>query len=253
MEQMTPLKRSQGLMRRVREIVLDHHEGEVMEIPPVYKAILQLYSRIRSLLEGTCLLLDGRLPEEAIILGREMFSDSLYLMKLAKCESDRAALILELLNEVLAKWESLERQELSIKGLDRGNDTIIRDFVSKGRKEIEAYKQREEISERKRFGSKKQLAREYGRLDEFMDFEFANAVVHQAIIAEQVGRTSMTGDVQTISLRNLDDASLVGASGFVMKSALYAHKAVASIFAWTESQPEEIERLLAEIDALLPE
>jgi hypothetical protein len=252
MEQMTPLKRSQELMRRVREILLGHHEREEMVIPPVYRPILQLYSRMRSLLEGTCLLLDAGLPEEAIILGREMFTDSLYLMKLAKCEPDRAALILELLNEVFAKWEDLERQELSIKGLPRGNDSIIRDFVAKNRKKIEAYKQREGISERKRFGSEKQLAKEYGRLDEYLDFACANAMVHQAIFAQQTGRTFMTGDVHTISLRNPDDDSKVAGSAFVMRSALHAHKAVASIFAWTETDPDEIDGLLAEIEHLLP-
>ncbi len=36
-------------------------------------------------------------------------------------------------------------------------------------------------------------------------------------------------------------------AAFAMTSALHAHKAVASIFAWTETLPEEIDRLLEEI------
>jgi len=248
---MTRLKQSHELMRRVREIVLGHHEGEVVERTPIEYHVLIFYSRIRSLLEGACVLLDARLPEEVVILGREMFTDSLRLMEMASRESDRESLILGLVNRSLTEWENLQREALSLGVSDKREVATVLGLVAKRRKEIDAYRERHGIGQLKTFPKEKQLAKVHGRLGEYLDYAFAHRMVHRADMA-QAGRILKIGDVRAISLRNPDDDSMVAASAFVMTSALHAHKAVASIFAWTETKPEEIDRLLAEIDRLFP-
>lgn len=249
---MTRLGRSKELMRRVREIVLGHHEGEVMQMAPVDAYVLMMYSRIRSLLEGVCVLLNARLPEEAIILGREMFTDSLHLMEIASRGADRPSLILGLVSKTLTEIENLERKALGLGERDERHVRGVLAHVAKRRKEIDGYRRRHGIGQLEKLSQEKQLAKEHGRLGEYLDFEFAHRMVHVAEIA-QAGRTfKRDTEVLGIYLRNPDDDSLVAASAFVMTSALHAHKAVASIFAWTETLPEEIDQLLEEIRELLP-
>jgi hypothetical protein len=247
---MTRLEQSKELMRRVREIVLGHHEGEVMEMTPVDAYVLMMYSRIRSLLQGVCVLLNDRLPEEAIILGREMFTDSLNLMEIASREADRASL-LGLISGDCNEWEKLDCQALSLGERDE-RDVSVLEHVAKRRKEIEGYRQRHGIGPLKTLRQQKQLAKDHGRLGEYLDFVFAHRMVHRPGIA-QAGRTlKRDTEVLAMHLRNPDPDSLAPASAFVMTSALHAHKAVASIFAWTETLPEQIDRLLEEIRELFP-
>lgn len=239
-------------MGRVREIVLGHHEGEVIQTTPVAAHVLVMYSRIRSLLEGVCVLLDARLPEEATILGREMFTDSLYLMEIARREADREALILGLVSKTLIEIENLERQALSLGESDERHVSKVLEHVAKRREKIDDYRRRHGIGGLKTLRHEKQLAKQHGRLGEYLDFEYAHRMVHVAEIA-QVGRTRRTNtEVVGIYLRNPDEDFVAAASGFVMTSALHAHKAVASIFGWTETVPEEIDRLLEEIRELSP-
>lgn len=249
---MTRPERSKELMRRVREILLGHHEGEVMETTLVDAHVLMMYSRIRSLLEGVCVLLDARLPEEAIILGREMFTDSLHLMEIASRGPDRARLILRLANDTLTEMENLERQALSLRMRNKGHVEKVLDYVAKERKKIEGYRLRHGIGPPESLRHEKQLATDHGRLDEYLDFQFAHRMVHRAHMA-QAGRTRRRdAEVVGIYLRNPDDDFIAAVSAFVMTSALHAHKAVASIFAWTETQPQDIDGLVAEIEQLFP-
>jgi hypothetical protein len=249
---MTSFKQSKELMQRVRKMVLGHHEGEVIETTPVGWHVLMMYSRIRSLLEGACILLDARLPEEAIILGRQMFTDSLYLMEAARREPDRAALILGLANDTLTELENLERQALSLGLRDKSHVEGVLDRVRKRRKQIDGYRERHGIGRFERFRDEKQLAKDHGRLDEYLDFQFAHRMVHRADVA-QAGRTRRRGkEVVGIYLRNPDDDFHAAVSTFIMSSAVYAHKAAASIFGWMETSAEEMDQVLAEIEQLFP-
>lgn len=235
-------------MRRVREIVLGH-EGEVMKVTGLDAYVVMMYSRIRSLLQGVYVLLNDRLPEEATILGREMFTDSLYLMEIASREADRASLILGLRNRTLTEMEKLERQARSLGERDEP-DVRVLEHVAKGRKNIEACRQRHGIGELGTLRDQKQLARDHGRLGEYLDFQYAHRMVHVAEIA-QVGRTRRRDtEVVGMYLRNADPDFRAAVSAFAMTSALHAHKAVASILAWTEIPPEEIDGLLEEIREL---
>jgi hypothetical protein len=246
---MTRLKQSHELMRRVREMVLGHHEGEVIETTPIDAHVLILYSRVRSLLEGACVLLDARLPEEAVILGREMFTDSLHLMEIATQAPDRAPLVLGLVSKSLTEMQNLQREAASLGVSNKRDVDAVLGVLAERRKEIDAYRRRHGIGNMKSFRHEKQLASDHGRLDGYLDFAFVHRMVHRADMA-QAGRTVRTDEVVRVCLRNPDDDFLVAASAFVMTSALHAHKAVAPIFAWTETEPEEIDRLLAEIDRL---
>jgi hypothetical protein len=81
-----------------------------------------MYSRVGSLLEGVCVLLDNKLPQEATILGRAMFTDSLYLMEIAARGADeRAELILGLQHQTITEYEQLERHAVGL-GMRNASD-----------------------------------------------------------------------------------------------------------------------------------
>lgn len=250
MGRMTRLQQSKEFMRRVREIVLGHHEGEVMQITPVDADILVRYSRVRSLLDGVCVLLGRRLAAEAIILGRELFSDSLHLMEFASLGPSRASLVLGMVSQTLTEVENLERQALSHGVIDEKQLKTGLDILAKRRKKIEGYQRRHGISRLRRPRDEKQLARDHGRLDEYVDFKLAHLMVHRPDVA-QAGRMLKTDDdVLGIHLRNPDDDFIAAVSAWIMASALQAHIAVASIFGWTEPSQDEIARLLTGINEL---
>jgi hypothetical protein len=244
---MATVQRSQELFRRVRAVLLDHHEGEVSEMPPGDGQILVMYSRVRSLLEGVRVLLDARLPEEAIILGRELFTDSLHLMELAHRGDDRAALLLGMANRALTQIDNMEQQALALGMRSAEQVEAVLEQVKHQRKRIEDYRQRNSLGQFAKFPHEKQLATTLGRLGEYMDFELANLYVHEPVMA-QSGRTIKAGDVVGIHLHNPDDEALVVAAAFAMVSVLHAHKAVASVLGWTEISPDEIDSLLAEVE-----
>ena len=174
---MTRLEQSKKFMRRIQEILL-RHEGQFVQTTPIDAYVLITYWRIVSLLQGVRLLLGARLPEEAFILSRQMFTDSLQLMEIARRGPDRASLILGELNRTLTEWEDLERQALSLGDRDE-SDVRVLEHVAKKRKEIEGVRRRKGIGQLGRFRSEKQLATDHGRLDEYIDFEFAHRIVHR--------------------------------------------------------------------------
>lgn len=220
-----------------------------MEIKVVDHYVLNMYSRIRSLLEGVGVLLEAQLPEEAIHLSRQMFSDSLYLMEIAREGPNRAALILGAILQSLNEIENLERQALSLRVHEERDVERTREHLRDRRRQIEAYRARHGIGRLKTFPDEKQLATSHKRLEEYIDFQFAHRVIHRADIAQFArSKRSHQGFVQ-ISLRNPDQDWFANVAAFAMRCALHAHAAVASIFGWTETPAQQIEQLLTDVEA----
>src|SRR5436190_14065033 len=68
--------------------------SEPQEIPTHHVYVLGMYWRCVRLFDATLLLLKAELPEEAAIVARSLFEESLRLQQLAADEADRDALIL---------------------------------------------------------------------------------------------------------------------------------------------------------------
>ena len=244
---MTRLNQSKELIRRVQEFLLQRG-GIEMKSSFLDTRLLLLYMRVVSLYKGVVVLLEARLAAEALILIREMLIDSLHLMELASREaSSREALILYELNETLTQWQNLEKKKRSMReGAEK--DARLLDYVQSQKKEIENYRRLNRVGKLK-YGSVKQLLEEHGRTDEYVDFEFVQAVVHRPFIA-QLGREERDSQLHRIHLHDPDDRNLVNAGALAMTSALHARKAISSIFGWTDTPPEQIDSLLAKIKVL---
>ena len=232
-------------MRQVREILLQR-SGMEMETNPLDAHVLLLYMRVVSSFAGVSVLVGFRLASEALILTRQMFTDSLRLLELSRRGPNRSALILEMIYENLREWENLDKKARNLGATPEGDSRVV-DHVAKQREEVEAYRRRHQLKERERFRSEKQLADEHGRLDEYMDFEFTHRIVHQPFIS-QLGRLEKGPEQDRIHLQTIDDRQLANVCAIAMTSALHAHKAAATIFGWLEPPQEQIDSLFMEIE-----
>jgi hypothetical protein len=163
------------------------HGDEVLNVSPIDGMIMIMFGRMRSLLHGISVLLRRDLPEEAVILGRELFTDSLRLAELARQDlHGRAALILGMENQTLDEWEQMER---AAKSLDPSHRTpaAMTARIAARRKKVQAGMRRIGVPRLRQFRHEKQLAKDNGRLDDFMDFELSHRR-RRPTVANQEGR-----------------------------------------------------------------
>lgn len=215
---------------------------------PIGAHMLIMYSRARSLFHGSTVLLDAQLPQEAIMLCRELFTVSLQLTELASRESDRPSLILSMLNRSLTEWEVMEEQAVRIGVSDQQHAERLRDYVARERTKIQNYCKRHGINKLKRMPSEKALAEKHKRLEEYIDFELANNVVHRTDIA-QMGRVGNIGGVTTVAMQDGSKDFKESVAAFALTSALHACDSAVRIFGWLEPTPEELARLLEELES----
>jgi hypothetical protein len=244
-------ERAKALMTRIHSIVFEHHEAEPLAMPPADSEVLYLYARLRSLLQAIRILLDNRLPAEAVILHRELFFDSLHLVEIAARGDDRVELLLGMMNKSLTEFVHFERTAQSLGFRTKEVVDVIEQRVIQRRREIDEYRARVGAGPDRRFPDKRALATEQDRLDELLDFELAHRFVHVAEIAV-ASRAIKDGEVLGLHLYEPDDDAIAAVAAGVMKAALHGHRAAASIFGWTETSSEEINELLSEIDTLFP-
>jgi hypothetical protein len=211
---------------------------------------MQTYTRVASLFEGARTLIEAGFPEEAVILGRELFTDSLHLMDIAGQKPDaRRALLAGTRNELYTRWESVVKEALATGEETEAGATEVLAAVERGKKNVQAYQAKHGIKKLRSFRHEKQLARDLGRGKECLHFELAHLMVHRADFVQPM-RTGKKGDIRMLHLRSADPSMVVAAAVFVMRSAVYAHKAAASVLSWSFEPPQAIDDLLSEIDAL---
>jgi hypothetical protein len=228
------------------------HADDQFELSPIDAKILVMYGRIRSLLQAVNILLERNFPEEAVILGRELFTDSLQLAELAAQDSPgRAALVLGMANSELTEWENMEREATS---LDAEHQTppAMTEEIARRRKNIKDAMERFGVERLRGFPHEKQLARDHNRQDDLMDFQLAHRLVHRADMAQGL-RTRKVGDAMGVYLANADPEWKAGVAAFAAQSCLHAFRAAGSIFGWTNPGPDEASEQLEQLVKLVKE
>jgi hypothetical protein len=244
----TRAERIQELASQASRMVISHGD-EVFDLSPIDAPILVMYGRIRSLTHAINILLARDLPEEAVILGRELFTDSLQLAELARQDPPgRAALVLGMANGTLTEWENMEREAASLDPQHQ-TPTAMVEAIAARRKNIQAGMERFGVERLHRFPHEKQLARDNDRLDDLMDFQLSHRLIHRADMAQEP-RTRKVEDVLGIYLANADQEWKASVAAFAAQSGLHAFRAAAAIFNWTEPGPTEASELLVHLTEL---
>jgi hypothetical protein len=247
----TRAERLDELSSKAFEMAMSHADEEV-ELSPIDGKIFVMYGRAMSLLRGVKALLEADLPEEAVILGREIFTDSLQLAELASQDlHGRATLVLGLANSELTEWENMEREAAS---LEPGYETpaAMTEAIAWRRTGIQQGMERFGVERLRGFAHEKQLAKQHDRLDDLMDFQLAHRLVHRADMAQGF-RTRKVEDRLGVYLGNRDPEWKAAVAAFAAQSCLHAFKAAASIFGWRKPGPDEASELLEQLVMLVKE
>ena len=220
-----------------------HRVGGNAERPPHYHEVIVIYDRCRGLFKAVHTLVREELGEEALILTRPMFTESLMLMDIAAAEeptriSQLARWSITSLNHlagVMREGESRGRDETeSLANIDARRAQII-DYASKAGVRLP----------RNWPPHEKQLADRHGRGEEYLDFCMHHHFVHGSSFATRQ-RSVRKGDLHVVGDPDARDPAWArNAALSASQSMLFAMQAVSRIFGWPG--PRELAALNARV------
>lgn len=220
---------------------------EPQEIPTHNVYVLAMYWRCVRLFDATFHLLKAELPEEAAIVARSLFEESLRLQQLAADEPYRDALVLGWANSSISERLGLLSLAKSI-GLD--DDTSEAEGKLNGeRRSLQAYQQRRGVARLRRFASEREAATRLGRQSDYWAYALGHELVHGSDVAWMFARRRLAPDV--VGLYSKTDAPGIRAAfaEFAASSATAAAVAACAMFEWL--RVESFEQPLAAIRELL--
>jgi hypothetical protein len=209
-----------------------------------------MYSRIRSLLAGGTLLIEAHHSEEALMLGRTLFTESLWLMMLDAAGNERAAYAL--------RWslDSLQFEESLVHGgvkdgaySDEESEQLLASIKDR-RRRIQDYQHRHNIGRLRRLGDERSMAAKTDRSSEMVTFLLAHQMVHGSDVSHitRRDRVAATGHYR-FAKESRNERLDAGVATFIGRSGLYGYRAVCHIVRWPE--PALFDSLMAEADRLL--
>jgi hypothetical protein len=212
------------------QIVLASVPQAEMEVPTHEAYILGMFWRCVRLFDGAVLLLRAELPEEAAILARSLFEESLRLQQLAADSENRDALVLGWANASISQKIGLLETAKSI-GLD---DDIEGELVklADARKELQAYQSRRGVKRLQRFRPERETALRFNRRDDFWAYEWSHEFVHGSDAAWVFARRTPAPGAAALHGKTNDPVARGGFAEFAAGSLTEAFRATASIFGW---------------------
>lgn len=226
--------------KRVRALQDEVVKGGPQEVLRHHLEPMAIYDRCRGLYLGVLVLVEKHLGQEAMILARPLYTDSLRLMELAsQDESGRIELVVgwALGSLKATRGRFIEAQQ-------RGED--VHEYLAAVDGLIEWYRQyaghRGVKARAVGDPNEKQLAGKHGR-DNFLDFSFTHEFVHGTAFALGL-RYRRNGDQMEVG--PVDQSWHVVAAAHAAESMLHAIKATCSIFGWSE--PSEVDDLMVRLD-----
>ncbi len=238
------------LLRRTSSLLASRREMPTTTSPRHEAGILALYGRASSLFEAIMILIRRNHPEEAFILGRGLFVESLRLRELADADTThRVALIAGWVQDSL---KGLEDIQLDIER--RRTGPADPGFIARLRalrKQSNSYAKRHGVDRARDFTEVKDMAAKQRRQDEFGDYAFSHDFVHGGF-ASHFGRYRQWKEGEDplleLSITTPDPRAMTAMTAFAVKSAVLAHKATAEVFGWADDTEEEL--LLKEAERL---
>jgi hypothetical protein len=216
--------------------------GEVRERPRHHLEIIALYDRCRSTFGAVRLLAQAGFGQEAVALGRSIYTEALMLMELAQAAEPRRV-------ELVIGWSLASVDDLTgilREGEAHGQEVAEELAVMESlRASLEEYARRHKVRTRPWRPDEKALARKHA-VDGYLDFRMAHHFVHGSTFAGEQ-RLSQRGDVVFIGGPAARGGWSLPAALFAAQSLVHAIRAVSTIAELPE--PAELDELLERIDA----
>jgi hypothetical protein len=220
--------------------------GGAVERPTHSTDVLALVDRCRSLFAAIHELLLHRFVHEAVILGRPLFTDSLFLAEYESAdETQRVGLVVGWWKASIAPFEGLFRD-----GVSRGEDwTAQLSQLSKFGGEIETYARRHGARSKtwNPDDHAKHLSLKHGRADEYRTLIVTHLFVHGATASLVTRYSKVSEDTVEVGGPAIDLEGWGRPAGlFAANSMLHAARAGCAIFGWQE--PPDIDELFQRIE-----
>lgn len=235
-----------GLLKHVADVVKHLGPTAEFQVDTIDAHVLGMYVRSMRLYEGVVALLDRDLPEEALVLARSLFEESLRLMQLPDVVEERRPIVLGWANESLDRAESLFR-EAQRTGLDPNVSEVLEE-VKVQRTKLQGYARRHGVGRFEKFKPVDTAALQLGRSDDYWTYLMSHQMVHGSEIAHRFSRRKSADDVLLIFAKTSDIDLLKGVGAFAAMSALLAGQAAGRIFKWQKR--DDVPTLLQEVEKL---
>lgn len=217
--------------------------GEVSEQPRHTLEMVALFDRCRGLFGAVRLLAQHGFGQEALILTRPMFTESLMLLEVASADQTRRVdLVVGYALATLADFEGI-----LLEARTRGDDvTDELAAVAKRRTSLEGYARRHDARTRRWRIDEKALADKHVGGEGYLDFRMSHHFVHGSTFAAEQRYSTLEGVVVVGNPPSQDWAR--GAVLSASQSMVFAVRGICGILGWPE--PPSVPDLLARIHQL---
>ena len=221
--------------------------AEGISVTPPDAIAVGMYWRCMSLFRGIVLLLNNNLPEEALMLWRSLFTDSLRMRELeAAGKQDRMAIEL---GHYASSLERTKERVQQAKRLGVAKDTTSElAHIEKQKRNVEIYRKQVGIEKLKRFSSEENLIKKLKLNVDLWTFLYAHGLVHGEDIAQAHRRRKLQPSAYAFFSHTPDPTFLAGVGLAAAQSILDAHEAAGKMFGWQISP--ELRKLIENLEEL---
>jgi hypothetical protein len=208
-----------------------------------------MYNRLRGLYDGVAALLAARLPDEALILVRSMFEESLRLQQLGSTGNARAALLMGWYRDSILRKRGLIRR--AARRDFAGQLGVTLEDLDAQDRSIEPYLKRHGIGATAPFLPIDAAARRFDREDEAWMSALADELVHGSEIAHGSRRVAVGTNGVGFHIRSEDPSRAAWVAALASNSMPLGRVAIGPILGWPNS--EALGRLVGRIDGYFEE
>lgn len=208
--------------------------------------MLGFYWQARSLHKAVTILLEADFPDEALLVARTLFIESLRLQELAEAEERRTQLVLAWANDSIQRRRKMLREANAV-GLVADFDAKMSALQGEEKRQ-QKYQRDHGVEKLKDFMNPRVAVKKFARDEDYFAYELAHQMVHGSTVAHISRSKRLWGDV--LGLFSIDAGAYATTTVVVFagRSTLLACRSACTIFGWPE--PPEITELLMEVAGL---
>lgn len=210
--------------------------------------VMGMFWRARSLFEGTKILLEHDLADEAMILARSIFEESMRIGQIRLEGVERAAMAMWWMNRSLRDRIGLMKEAQRV-GFEEDASGTIRSLEIQKEK-LQGYMARNGITRLKKPLSEKEASHRLDRAKDYWSFQYAHEFVHGSDTAYLYRRQKLENDIYGMFAKNGDIGIALGVAQFAGKALLLAGIDTVEMFG--RGSKERFQALIDELDALEP-
>jgi len=209
-------------------------DGEVVNLKPIEYPLFVIYARCRSLYEGSIILTNNNLAEEALILSRSLLEESSRLAEIFNSDNKRRA-------EYLAGWirNSINnRRSILLSDRDKPDEFKLRAKTSldKEARSLSEMMKKEGVQSAKSFPKTDVLIKRHFK-DDYFAFQLGNQMTHGYLLSQsfRTVRTDLAkgGVFYKVHIKYDNPLAKLINLYISMIAILWAHTASAKILGWS--------------------